>query len=134
MPDSENELDVFDQILSPEALPGYLNSPSSTQSSPHQKATNTSGDMGIQRKQRSTLQELLESQPGKDVPEKAAQTKLPPPPPIQPPRIDLVYHKRKMEEKCKKVVEAEKTHPPHEVEPQGGLSNREAFKQGQPPR
>ena len=76
--------------------------------------------MGIQRKQRSTLQELLESQPGKDVPEKVAQTKLPHPPPIQPPRIDPVDHKRKMEEKCKKVVEAEKTHPPMKLSPKGG--------------
>ena len=59
--DSEDEFNIVDQTLSPEALLGDLGSPSLAQPSPHQEAANTSGDMGIQRKQRSTLQEFLES-------------------------------------------------------------------------
>ena len=93
--DFEDEFDIFDQILSPEALLGDLGSPSLAQSSPHQEATNTSGDIGIQHKQRSTLQELLESQSGRDALEKVAQTKLPPSPPTQPPRADPIDYKRK---------------------------------------
>ncbi|XP_030931098.1 uncharacterized protein LOC115956982 [Quercus lobata] len=54
--------------------------------------------MGIQQKQRSTLQELLEFQPGWNALEKAAYTKLPPPPPTQTLRADLADHKRKREE------------------------------------
>ena len=71
--------------------------------------------MGIQQKQRSTLQELLESQPGWNALEKAAYTKLPPLPPIQTLRADLANHKRKREEKGKEVAETGRTLPSHEV-------------------
>ena len=74
--------------------------------------------MGIQRKQRSTLQELLESQPGRDTPRKVIQTKFPTPPPTQPLRANPVDHKKKREEKGKEVVEIGRTHPSKEIKPQ----------------
>ena len=42
---------------------------------------NTPEDMGIQRKPQRSLQELLESQPGRGEAGRSAQPKLPPPPP-----------------------------------------------------
>ena len=53
------------------------------QSSP---SLNLPEDMGIQRKPQRSLQELLESQPGRGEAGKPAQPKLPPPPPKSPPR------------------------------------------------
>ena len=103
--DFEDEFDVFNQILSPVASPSDLGFPSLAQSSPHQEATSTSDEMGIQRKQRSTLQELLKSQPGGKVSGKAAQTRLPTPPPAQPTRTDPTDHKKKREDKGKEVIE-----------------------------
>ena len=76
--------------------------------------------MGIQHKPRSTLQKLLESQPGGNALRKAALTKLPTLPPTQPLRSDPVDHKRKREQKGKEVVEVSKDHPSQEVEPQKG--------------
>ena len=73
--------------------------------------------MGIQRKARSTLQELLESQAGGNTPRNAAQTRLPTLPPNQPLRFDPANHKRKMEQKGKEVVEVGKSHPSQEVKP-----------------
>ena len=67
--------------------------------------------MGIQHKQRSTLKELLESQPGENVPGKVPQTRLPTPPLAQPLRLELADLKRKREQKGNKVVEGGKTHP-----------------------
>ena len=81
---SKDKFDIFNEIFSPETFPGDLGSPSSTQPDPFQESTDMSVDMGIQRKQRSTLQKLLESQPGKDALGKAPQTRLPTPPPTQP--------------------------------------------------
>ena len=81
--------------------------------------------MGIQRKQRSTLQELLESQPRGHTPRKVAQSKLPTSPPTQSLRVDLVDHKRKREENGKEVVEAGRTHPSQEIEPQRGAKQPE---------
>ena len=78
--------------------------------------------MGIQHKPRSTLQKLLESQPGANALRKAAQTKLPTLPPTQPLRSDPVDHKRKREQKGKEVVEVSKDHPSQEVEPQKGAN------------
>ena len=51
--------------------------------------------MGIQRKPRFTLQELLESQPGGNVPGKAAQTRLLTLPPTQPLRLEPADLKKK---------------------------------------
>ena len=53
------------------------------QSSP---SLNLPEDMGIQRKPQRSLQELLESQPGRGEAGKPTQPKLPPPPPKSPPR------------------------------------------------
>ena len=47
---------------------------------------NTPEDMGIQRKPQRSLQELLESQPGRREAGRPTQPKLPPPPPKSPPR------------------------------------------------
>ena len=66
--------------------------------------------MGIQRKPRSTLQELLESQPGGNMLGKVAQTRLPTPPPALPFRPKLADLKRKKVLKGKEVVEVGKTH------------------------
>ena len=112
----EDEFNVFNQILSSKALPGDLSSASSAQFNFHQEEVNTSDEMGIQRKQRSTLQELLESQPGGHAPRKTPQTRLPTPLPIQPLRADLADHKRKREEKWNDVVETMKTQPSQEIE------------------
>ena len=70
--DSEDQINVFNQPLSPEVSLGDLGFSSPAQSNHYQEATNTSDEMGIQRKQRSTLQELLESQPEGHAPGKVA--------------------------------------------------------------
>ena len=71
-------------------------------------------DMGIQRKPQRSLQELLESQPGRGEAGKPSQPKLPPPLPKsphrapQPPpssRIEQVDPKRRRELKGKEVME-----------------------------
>ena len=67
--------------------------------------------MGIQRKKSSTLQELLESQPGGHALRKEPQTRLSTPPPTQPFRADPTDHKRKREEKGKDVVETRRSQP-----------------------
>lgn len=87
-------------------------------------AVTSSDEIGIQWKQRSTLQELLESQPGRDALEKLAQTKLPPPPPVSTYRVDPINHKKKREEKGKEVMEMGKNVPPKEVEPQRGAKQQ----------
>ena len=93
--DFEDKFEFFNQTLPPETSTGDLRQPSPSQSSHHQRSTSTLNDMGIQRKPRFTLQELLESQPRKDTPKKAAQTKLPAPPPTQTFQADPTNHKRK---------------------------------------
>jgi len=65
----------------------------------------------------STLQELLESQPGGIVSGKATQTRLPTPPLTQPLQSNPTNHKRKREQKGKEVVKVGKTHPSQEAEP-----------------
>ena len=76
--------------------------------------------MGIQHKSRSTLQELLKSQPGENAPGKVAQTRLPTPLPTQPLQLEPVDLKRKREQKGKEVMEWGKTHPSQEGEAQRG--------------
>ena len=70
--------------------------------------------MGIQRKPQRSLQELLESQPGRGEAGKPSQPKLPPPPPRSPPRapqpslptrIEQVDPKSRREQKSKEVME-----------------------------
>ena len=93
--DFEDKFEFFNQTLPQETSTGDLRQPSPSQSSHHRRSTSTLDDMGIQRKPRFTLQELLESQPRKDAPKKAAQTKLPTPPPTQTFQADPTNHKRK---------------------------------------
>ena len=71
-------------------------------------------DMGIQRKPQCSLQELLESQPGRGEAGKPTQPKLPPPPPKSPPRAlqppppsrtEQVDPKRRREPKGKEAME-----------------------------
>ena len=87
------------------------------QSSP---SPNIPEDMGIQRKTQRSLQELLESQPGRGEAGKPAQPKLPPPPPKsplrapQPPppsRPEQPDPKRRREPKGKEVIETGRTRP-----------------------
>ena len=83
-----------------------FNQPSPSQNEPE--------DMGIQRKPQRSLQELLESQPGRGEVGKPSQPQLPPPPPKSPPRapqppppfkVEQVDPKRKKEPKGKEVME-----------------------------
>ena len=71
-------------------------------------------DIGIQRKPQRSLQELLESQPGRGEARKPAKPKLPPPLPKSPPRapqppppskIEQVNPKKRREPKGKEVME-----------------------------
>ena len=75
---------------------------------------NVPEDMGIQRKPQRSLQELLESQPGREEAGKPAQPKLPPPLPKSPPRalqpptpsrIEQADPKRRKEPKGKEAME-----------------------------
>ena len=81
------------------------------QSSP---SLNVPEDMGIQRKPQRSLQELLESQPGRGEAGKSAQPKLPPAPSKSPPhapqppppsRIERADPKRRREPKGKETME-----------------------------
>ena len=76
MSDSSDEFEVFDHLLSLESTSANLDN--------QQADVNTLDEMGIQRKAKSGLMELIESQLGKDVPGKFTQPKLPPPPPKSP--------------------------------------------------
>ena len=53
--DSEDEFGIFNQILFQEASYNDLGSSSLAPASPYQEASDTSGDIGIQREHRSTL-------------------------------------------------------------------------------
>ena len=86
------------------------------QSSP---SLNVPEDMGIQKRPQRSLQELLESQPGKGEVGKPAQPKLPPPPPKSSPRapqpsppfrIEQADPKRRREPKGKEAMEAGRPH------------------------
>ena len=83
-----------------------FNQPSPSQNEPE--------DVGIQRKPQRSLQELLESQPGRGEAGKPSQPQLPPPPPKSPPRapqppslsrVEQVNPKRRKEPKGKEVME-----------------------------
>ena len=85
----------------------------------------TPEDMGIQRKPQRSLQELLESQPGRGEVGRPTQPKLPPPPPKSPPRApqpslpsraEQPDPKRRREPKGKEVMETRKTRSSSEEE------------------
>ena len=86
---------------------------------------NVPEEMGIQRKPQRSLQELLESQPGRGETGKPSQPSLPPPPPKSPPRTpqpslpsrtEQGDPKRRREPKGKKVMETRRPHPSTEEE------------------
>ena len=109
--DSKDLYEIFNQSHSPATSTGVLSQSSSPQPSRFEGAALLLDEMGIQRKPKSSLLDLIESQPGRDAPGKATQTKPPTPPltlPLQPGPAD---HKRKREPKGKEVVETRKTHP-----------------------
>ena len=85
---SEDLYEVFNQPLFPVTSTGVLGQSSLPQSSRFEGAALLSNEMETQRKQKSTLLDLLESQPGRDVPNKTPQTRLPTPPLTQPLRVD----------------------------------------------
>ena len=116
--DLDDLYDFFNQPLSPETLIGDLDQFSQSQPTHFKGVTLSTDKMGIQRKLRSTFQELLESQPRRDAPTKAPQTRLPTPPPTQPLRVDPVDQKRKREDKRKEVMEGGKNQPSIETEHQ----------------
>lgn len=72
--------------------------------------------MGIQRKPKSNLMDLIESQLGRDALMKTAQSKPPNPPPTLPLPPGPAKLKRKKERKGKEVMDASKPHPPQEEE------------------
>ena len=72
--------------------------------------------MGIQRKPKSSLLDLIESQLGRDAPRKVTYTKPPIPPPALP--SQMVDLKRKREQKGKEVMGAGQTLPPCKDEAQ----------------
>ena len=114
--DSQDEFEVFNQPLYPESTSADL---------VYQQEVGiiTLDKMGIQRKSKRSLLDLIESQPGKDAPGKSVQPQLPPSPPklplppLQPslsPRAELVDPKRKGEQK--EVLEPGRPRPTLEEE------------------
>ena len=82
-------------------------------------------EMGIQRKPQRSLQELIESQPGRGEAGKPSQPKLPPPPPKSPPRApqpslasrtEQGDPKRRREPKGKEAMETGRARPSNEEE------------------
>jgi len=112
--DSEDFYEVFDQPLSPEMSTSDLDQSSQPLPSHFKEVATSEDEMGIQRKPRSTLQELLESQLGRDAPTKTLHTRLPTPPPTHPLRTDPVDLKRKRDNKGNEVMEGGKNLPPRE--------------------
>ena len=76
MDQSEDEFYAFDQFDPSEGPSGDLGDPSLTEAD--LQGTSSQTDTGFKRKPSTSLQDLLEGQPGKDVPGKS-QPKLPPP-------------------------------------------------------
>ena len=119
--DSQDEFEVFNRPLS-------LKSTSVDLVRQQEVGIITLDKLGIQRKSKRSLLDLIESQPGKDAPGKSAQPQLPPPPPpklpLPPlqsslsPRAGPVDPKRKREQKGKEVLEAGRPRPTLEEETQ----------------
>ena len=100
---SKDDIDVFNQPLSPEAPVGDLGDPFPVQTNHAHEEAAIPANMGIQRKQRTGLLEVMDSSVGCKAPEKPSQAKLPPLPPIQP-----ANHKRKRDQRGQEVVEGGK--------------------------
>ena len=123
---SEDDFEVFDQPQSFESPFGDLGVPICTEADFLSLKAPFEEDMGIQRKQKMSLLDLIESQPEKETQARATQnkppspsqsrlcpapSKLPPPSPklTLPPRTEPFDPKRKRESKGKEVIEAKKS-------------------------
>ena len=116
--DSEDEFEVFNQALSLETSIPDLGPPLSP----------IIDEMGIQRKPKSSLLDLIKSQPGRDALGKATHTKPPTPPPALP--FQMADPKRKREQKGKKVMGVGQTLPPCEEEIQRASKQAETGQRG----
>ena len=106
--DSKDKFEVFNQALSPKTSTFDLDHPSLDLGHLFVLILD---EMEVQCKTRSNLLDLVESQPKRDAPGKATQTKPPTPPPALPLQLGPANLKRKRELKGKKVAEVGKTHP-----------------------
>jgi len=100
--DSEDKFEVFNQALSPKISHPNLGPLFSL----------IIDEMGIQRKPKFSLLDLIESQPRRDASGKAAQTKPPTPSPALPSQVANL--KRKSEPKGKEALGVGQTLPPRE--------------------
>lgn len=76
--DSQDGFEVFNHSLSPKRTSADLDYQ-------QEVGTSTLDEMGIQRKSKKSLLELIESQPRKDTPREPSRPKLPSPPSNPPP-------------------------------------------------
>ena len=106
--DSEEDFKVFNQPLSLETSIGDLDHLPPTPTSHAQEDSSISEAMGIQRKPKVGLMDVIETQPESKAPEKTIQAKLPPPPSSLPPWPDPADHKRKRDQRGPEVVEGGK--------------------------
>ena len=120
----EDEFEVFHRAQSSEGPFGDLSDLNCTEANLSFSETPLEEDMGIQRKKKSSLLDLIESQPRRETQGRAAQSKPPspsqsklpytpsklPPPPSKPTlslRTEPSDPKQKKESKGKEVVEVE---------------------------
>ena len=106
--DSEDNFEVFNQ------------SESLVEESQIREASPVLDIMGIQRKPRTGLLDVMESTSRSKVPEKNAQAKLPPPPPTQPLWVDPADHKRKKDQRSQYLGKGGKGPLPKDTELQKG--------------
>ena len=115
--DSNDIYEVLNQPPSLVTTTSDLDQFSQLQSNDIEGAVTSSDEMGIQRKQRLNLQELLESQLERDAPEKSAQTSSPLFHQSRPIKLTLPTTRESRRKKGKEVMEIGKNVPPKEVEP-----------------
>ena len=126
---SEDEFGTFEQLDPPEDPFGDIGDPNLSEAD--LQGTSSQTDIGFKRKPSASLHDLLEGQPGKDVPGKS-QLKLPPfppskpehpqtrsssalPPPAKlPPTVQPVDPKRKRSAKGKEPMDGGRSHASHE--------------------
>ena len=144
---SKDEFEVFNQAQSSESPFGDLSDLNCTEADFLFSETPFEEDMGIQRKQKISLLDLIESQLGKETQGRAAQSKPPSPsqsklpptssklpsPPLRPtlsPRTEPSDPKRKRESKGKEVIKIEKSHPIPEDEAQRAAKQQKVGHRG----
>ena len=126
---------------------GDLGNPDCTEADFSFSETPLEEDMGIQRKQKTSLLDLIESQPRRETQGRAAQSKPPspsqsklpptpsklPPPPSKstlPSRTEPSDPKRKRESKGKEVMEVKKSCPTQEEEAQRATKQQKVGHRG----